>query len=635
MPIGIDFARIAERIEAQIQPLMAALLRLGAWLSQRVEQEQERERVGRGFPVIRFNPGYNAVTIWIDPLQHGVLSTTEQTGSIGETLKVSELAFLRGLERTRRAVREDLILPQFVGTITEALEAMLASVERFAEPRSTMFDPLTHRLSDLSGEFALLIRAFTSNTSQIIQLGESLARAKAVLGNPTEMQGGIVAGAGDSFLTGLDHVARNLVGAILLLPIIPNMLMLIVRSAALNSKLTLLDIFKAIEKQVLNFRKDIFQFCFNKLFEYLQRAERFVIAAQIVIVSHVAFYSDFGISYVRELFLNFRRFADELSQFLESWISALRVIGSVLEDILDFDLASLFMNYLGLPTSIAATMPAFAIGDLVDVTARDKMALFLEGLGFGGALHLIPGLHQRLNGLRKLLGIILAPPPKLPPEAQRPALAGERFPNISELFFGSRAPELLRTLSTLGDDLKTGVQDIVEACMSFTGNISFRFAEAAAQATRIDSPDRYQRVLDQATGLAEGVFGEEINDLRQRMAAQPVAMIGQEFDRWVVVRAGFNAIGSIISLYIAEMHRYWQDQVEHAKKTVSGEKPTSPHILARRQRLGLVRAPRVVIYARGRILDDALASEIVTRFQGVIVDAYRTGQDQLTHSRTQ
>jgi len=119
-----------------------------------------------------------------------------------------------------------------------------------------------------------------------------------------------------------------------------------------------------------------------------------------------------------------------------------------------------------------------------------------------------------------------------------------------------------------------------------------------------------------------------MNGLRQRMAKQTVDMVAQEFEKRVA-RGGFYIVGAAIPLYIAEMQRYWQEQVKQSPKATPGKLPTSPHKVAGRQKLGLVRVPRIIIQARDRALDGSLTSEIVTRFQKAIVDAYQTGDAQL------
>jgi hypothetical protein len=115
------------------------------------------------------------------------------------------------------------------------------------------------------------------------------------------------------------------------------------------------------------------------------------------------------------------------------------------------------------------------------------------------------------------------------------------------------------------------------------------------------------------------------------MAARGPDPLAQAFERWIV-HGGFYLVGAAIPQYVRTMFSYWQAQVtpQSAEPPAAGEvippHPTSPHILARRARLGRVQMQRLTIRAPVRALDEGLTVDIALSFREAIAQAYATGQ---------
>src|SRR6266700_1744480 len=318
MPIGIDFAKIAatfrESIDAQNQPIKDAFESLGKWLSKRMDQTNDLERSSRAFPVIRF---YNdAITVWINSTQHGVLGTPEPPRTLGETFSAAGRAFMQGLGRIGQAIKEDLILPQFFGTVAAALDIVLASIEHFAKPSPELFDTgVRRRASDLFGEIGLLISASARSLHQITDLGMNIAIARLVISiafEPAEKTE-----EGQSSLPALlDNVTHYLVGAILLLPLLPELWDVIVRSASLSFKISLLTTFEKYEQQIFDFRRAVIDFFFVTLFKDIRNWLGFIIIIQFLTYLYLDFYGSSIRVYTVELLSNIRRVLKDLSDFL-------------------------------------------------------------------------------------------------------------------------------------------------------------------------------------------------------------------------------------------------------------------------------------------------------------------------------
>ena len=90
----------------------------------------------------------------------------------------------------------------------------------------------------------------------------------------------------------------------------------------------------------------------------------------------------------------------------------------------------------------------------------------------------------------------------------------------------------------------------------------------------------------------------------------------------VLAAGGFQLIGAAIPGYVKGLRDFW------LRERSTGQRPTSPHLLAKHARHLQVRMPDLTIKATGRPADGKLATVVAGRFRAAINDAYRAGREK-------
>jgi hypothetical protein len=147
------------------------------------------------------------------------------------------------------------------------------------------------------------------------------------------------------------------------------------------------------------------------------------------------------------------------------------------------------------------------------------------------------------------------------------------------------------------------------------------FAAEADRAASMGSPARLRELAAHAADMAEQVFGPEADAVQKQIAERRVDPLAAAFED-AVAGQGFQLVGAAIPAYVGEVGRYWAGRPR-------AEHPTSPHLLARRGRLGAVHLPRMTVRAAGRSPDGALASAVAVRFRSAVGEAYLAGRREL------
>src|SRR5207302_8879332 len=117
----------------------------------------------------------------------------------------------------------------------------------------------------------------------------------------------------------LDMTIRYVVGAILLLPILPKLIEVVVRSASLSFKILLLEHFTQIQKYVSDFRRDMVNFFFVILMDYIDAAATYIAALGGIVFVNLLLLLRFIQAYANDLLPGLRTFTLDLKRFLELW----------------------------------------------------------------------------------------------------------------------------------------------------------------------------------------------------------------------------------------------------------------------------------------------------------------------------
>jgi hypothetical protein len=282
-------------------------------------------------------------------------------------------------------------------------------------------------------------------------------------------------------------------------------------------------------------------------------------------------------------------------------------------------------------------LPRLTLNDLLDaagtaarVATRLALTAFISAIRTvlklsipGLILYYRGGVKRKLNLIQQVVDTLFQTP-RTYPEEIRPLPTPRTFPNFFEAFFGPGTPDIAGALQRFATGTVTQVQVTVQAGVDMLSGFARTFSRAADAAARMGAPERYRALAARADRLAEISFGPQLDAMSRRVTARPAQPMEEALVGWLG-RGGFHIIGAVIPAYVAEMRRFWQQQVASGTEPMLTITPTSPHILARRARLGRVRMRRLQITARGQAADETLVEAVARQFKQAVEQAYVTG----------
>lgn len=657
MPLGIDFDAIAEAFRLPLTritvDLRRAFERLKLQLTRRTASLAELERGSRDFPVVGFS--YGSVRAYVDRAQHRSLGVPE-TGGVGAALNRAGAAFSGGIGRVGQAIEEELILPRLFGSLLGILDMVLSSVERFAAPSAGMFDARARTGSDIFGLAGLLFRTFGADTGRAFALSNSVREARKRLGRafpgdpppaaPTveaPLTDRLVAMSDDlvgSFAEGVQLIA----GALLLVPLLPAIFENALRSVGLVVRMHLLDSFAGIVDSVFELRAWLADFLAETLPDLLGQGLALIRAAAMIIVNQLSYFLRFGVVYVTLLIVRLDSFLDGLTRFMSFWQQVVTGIVGVIDAILDFDLMPIFLTALGSVGGVIAAVgnpPRFTIADLFGVAgsaARIGARTALQTWIAAARLALLSptwlGSDMARRALRKLdaisdlVNIALQPmSAQLQGTELRPASLNVSMPNLFAVLFPDGGAGLRDSVATLGQSLVDAIVEILHSGVGMLAAAGEDFLRLATATAREPLAGRYGQVAMGAVREADLVFGNQVADL-QGLSARRADPLAKAFEIWLA-GAGFQLLTTAIPAYIGEMRRYWHAESEAEPPPAPEATPTSPHILARRERLGRVRVPQLTVRVVAEPSSEGLATIVALRVKDMVEQGYRTGLGHL------
>ncbi len=723
MPIDFEalIAPFRDPMKRQLKSIAAVFKQLGVWLTAELPKIKAAERATKDYPIIQFRNG--AMTVWIDERQWGQLTPNVRPPTVGQRLGVVWSRFSAAFARIPQAVEEDLLLPRLFILFDRMMEVVQRAVHR-AIPRgpgiggyqvsSRIFDLSRPRTaSDIFGGLAVAGRGYFLSRNQIARLMFDARLLHRVVGtlrfgdllNPFDQVGaafhavrtriytffglsletgtnaadGTGAGASAapaptlSTFQQLQAVPQQLAqavnwiaGAILILPILPQLLRPIIAAAQLRLKVYILDQFQRIERQVFGLRRKVFDFFFNDFRRFVRNIYDVLVVVEWIALRQLAFYIRFAELYLQEVLKRFKDYFTQVSGVLRRYTGFAAFFQRVLEGFLDYDL---FSPLKSIWPSWAPGLPTYRlrdfIGDMISGQIGATRALldgalatvmiFLE-TRLGRWLDRKSGMRLwwRVGSLREVLHYLLQMPGH-PGTPARPSLHHIRFPDLYGAFAREAGP-FVRQLARLRAETVNGVTQVLGAGADLLDNTSRVFANAARDAALLGSPARYRAISRQAIRLTNLLYGPQIRMLARRARTRSrTDLLARSFERELrrpntgtSSRGLFYIIEGAIPLYLQALRRRWHTL---AARRVEGRwgaselepypahsphvrrhpnLPTSPHILAdRRARMGRVWVPRLTIRARGQALTEPFANAVAERFKTEVEAAYTVGLNQL------
>jgi hypothetical protein len=597
---------------SQMKDFTASVQKIAKWLEKRLKAAQNMELLSRAYPVIDFEEG--SVRASVALFQQHTLGLPKATGGPrpeDEYLSAWQ-RFARGFQRIPDAVEEALAIPRVVGVVEDILGTIVASLERWEKPDWRMFDTKQPRsFSDLFGEVFLFAEMLAMSVDPIrVVLNSEVAH---LLMQPSK---GAKSDSGDA----LAEVVRYMMSALLLVPIGGMWIASVLRWGLLSVKVTVLEFFTGIEDMLYSMRRKALEFVMGGLVNILDGAYTFIEGAKALLLLVISRVLDFGVEVLRGWTNDLREFLYSVSHFF------LRGVGMLFAHILGALDGIMKINVLKMYTHGAVSG---TVQELVDiVTKKDKLTYFAlraDILAYGQGLgrlwdQSLPGriwpkhIGERADALNTIVGILGNLPDKKIPAVNLPGPAS-KFPNIYEYLTTLNKVDMAGSLTSLRGTLETQLPAMLDSAGDALTKMGDEMAASAGNMAWIGPASDATRVRDFADSTAAMFFGDQEKELRAALKHDALAAA---FDS-AVASGGFHLVGAAIPLYIESMREFWEQQPP------SPPHPTSPHILAKRQRLGRVKVPAVRIVTAGRALDDPLISRVAAEFRRAVQGAWQSG----------
>lgn len=658
----IDFARLAADATgpwlAASQRIASALGLLGPLLAQRLQRMATLELRSRSFPVFAFEG--LALSVVIHPSQHGALRAYASTGA---AFAAPFVAFGRGVAHVAQAVEDELLLPNFLNVAAAVVDRIAGSIERLIDPRPSTFDPRHAEFWDAFGVVAMAYRGLSTSTGQLRQLAGDIVSAVGLFrtdtGTPPAPGGAVLltpAAPAMHAESGLDSAGHVLVAAIALIPAIPGWIGTLAEAAWLRGRVWLLDTLQGIEARAFDMRETVLRLFVVTLPALLRDVPALAMTLGAMLQRNIQYFAFFVALYFEEMLHSLELFFDELTAYVNAFVSIVNAVLGLLDRILHTDLLQYITPFIG-PAGAALTALGITVtlDDLIDaagaaanfVLHHTLKAAILTARGLIYAADL--SLASLASLASPILGTLVLAPPRSPwldkldlldqivnalfrdtggPMVETAASSITPMPNLYDLFFGASPASIASALSSFGTDLAAQVHGLFDNMADSLRGFGTVFSATATDIARTGPATRMPPCGRDASALANGLFDDQLRELGARTQATPA----RSFEQWLA-RGGFEIIGAAIPLYVAEMRRYWQAQAQAQAQAEGGPyieiTPTSPHILARRARLGRVRMPRLTLRTNGAPLTQDLARDIAERFQRAVREAFETGQARL------
>jgi hypothetical protein len=646
MPLSLDFPEITDAFRQflllPVRPIAHSFEALALWLRKRVKTADLLEQASRAFPVIRFEG--DAVSMWLDRIQAGGLAPDSPPQSYARHFTAAGSRFVAGLGRIKQAVSEEWIVPETFATLAAVVGAIADSVDRFAAPPRAMAerlfghsgvddnDPMKRTAGDLWGEAALIWRSLAGSTNQLKAFVGHVSTAFNLPNRGSASDVGSQTVDPNAVPSLLEDTSRLLLAGLLLIPTLPAWAVSLWESLVVVIKFGVVSAFARIEASVNKLRQKVIDFFYVDLPNILQKGLSYAIAAHLVLIANVRFFTEFALDYGALLVSQLQTFFKDVADYFNQYIDVINRVLSAINKVLQFDVGAVVSALIGIP------MPTITIDDLITAgteVARvgARLALTAAAKSVDWYVRLNPfipdAISDRVHALPDLVWNALRKPPRYPDETSKIRWpAGYGFPDLYDTFFRPGLPGLRAAISDIARGLPEATKNILGAGSSALDVLGDEFADQADRAAQLGSTERFGRLAETADSQAQAVFGDEITDLNKRIAERPADRVAQSFETWLAT-GGFQLLVPSISAYFREMQEYWRARESRGEESTVRIDMTSPRILAERALLARAKVRHVIINAAGKPVGRELAAEVAACFQAAVQQAYLSGQARL------
>jgi hypothetical protein len=343
------------------------------------------------------------------------------------------------------------------------------------------------------------------------------------------------------------------------------------RTALIGVRLLALAAVEKIERQVWDLRKSLLKLFYVDLEVYRRMALSYLKTAQQILQSQFSYYAAFAEGYLFELVTNLSDWGKKLTE----------MFGKIIK----------YIQYV-----------AIVIGALGEIFA--------------------PGSSAVSAAAAK------------PPPPRRPFTS---FPDLSETLFGPRANNgLLRAVKDARGLAVNFTSEILSSGVELLNNTASTFAALRDVESRVSVAQRFANVLGEGEARVQHLLGPTLTWMKtQEARPNGLTALAAPFEAALappgaaqapfgsaLAAGGFQLIGAAIPGYVKGLRDFW------LRERSTGERPTSPHLLAKHARHLQVRMPDLTIRAKGRPTDSKLATMVAARFRAAIDDAYRVGREK-------
>lgn len=656
----IDFGRIANdwsvAWRAQSRLAARALMLLGPWLADRLQQLELLDRRSRAWPTYVFEG--RALSVRLVATQLGIV---QPHGSAGAAAAAPFLNFGRSFGRIGQAVEDEWVLPGVLDTVQRVLALIDASLTRWSTPHSQLFDPRTAGAGDIFGILGMAWRGLVSALPQLRAAAQDIRNTVGAL-RATPGAGGSAGGVGNDG-SGASTIAlpaeapsgstgsgleRWLVAAILVLPALPDLIETLLRAAWITARTKVLDLLQFIERKVFYLRATVLRKIVVELPLALREVPGLAAAMGAIVVWNIRYFARLAQVWFDLVVFGLELFLRTVNVLVNAVLGLINRVLALVDSILHFDLLSLIKPMLG-PAGTLVDMMGVRLtpDDLIDAggfvvnrvayyslkaavrTARAAVyvmsGISIQPVGSGFVVSLSQaGLLHKLSLIENVIDALFADTGGRMTETAAPVLMPMPMPNFYDELFGAPPATLAQPLRAFGARLAGEAGQMFEGIQARLTDLAGVFDRTAADLARTGPAGHMARLARESSGLVDDLYGDQVRELGSRIAARPAA----SFEQWLV-NGGFNVIGAAIPVYVREMRLWWQQEAAAGNAPVVHVNPTSPHILLRRARLARVHLPRLVLRAAGRAHTEDLVRELALAFRSAVQTAYSDGQRQL------